>query len=44
MRILASFSSLKLIAKKRNRILLLVLTLLTKYIIRVYFRSIDFYY
>ena len=43
MRILASLSFLKLIAIKRDRILLFVLVYLTKYVIYIYFKSIDLY-
>ena len=43
MRILASLSSLKLIAIKRDKILLFVLAYLTKYVIYIYFKSIDLY-
>ena len=43
MRILASLSSLKLIAIKRDKILLFVLIYLAKYAIRICFKSIDLY-
>ena len=43
MRISASLSFLKLIIIKRDRVLLFVLAYLTKYVIYIYFKSIDLY-